>query len=86
MAKFKAEGLKPGVSDILYLQPRGTYAYLAIEMKAQDRRNQKDGGVSLEQYEFLEEVEKNGGMALCCYSCDEALDAFYNYMNMKVKN
>lgn len=82
MAKFKAEGLQPGVADILYLQPRGEYSYLAIEMKAADKRNNKDA-VSPDQGEFLTEVNANGGMGEVCYGCDEALSIFSTYMSMK---
>lgn len=82
MNKFKAEGLQPGVADILYLQPRGEYSYLAIEMKAADKRNNKDA-VSPDQGEFLTEVNANGGMGEVCYGCDEALSIFSTYMSMK---
>ena len=82
MNKFKAEGLQPGVADILYLQPRGEYSYLAIEMKAADKSNNKDA-VSPDQGEYLTEVNANGGMGEVCYGCDEALSIFSTYMSMK---
>ncbi len=81
VAKFKAEGMGAGVSDILYLQPRGEYAYLAIEMKAADKRTSK-GAVSDEQMEFLEEVNAAGGMGEVCYGADEAMEIFERYMSM----
>lgn len=82
MNKFKAEGLQPGVSDILYLQPRGEYNCLAIEMKAQDKRNDKDA-VKPEQAEFLEAVNASGGLGEVCYGCAEALQVFDVYMRME---
>lgn len=82
MNKLKAEGLQPGVSDILYLQARGEYNCLAIEMKAQDKRNSKDA-VTPEQIEFLEAVNANGGLGEVCYGCDEALAIFETYMQME---
>lgn len=81
--KFKAEGFRQGVSDLLYLQPRGPYNYLAIEMKALDRKNKKDA-VSPEQLEFLSAVSCNGGMSWTCYGCDEALEVFSAYMSYPV--
>ncbi|MDD2920987.1 MAG: VRR-NUC domain-containing protein [Anaerolineales bacterium] len=84
MNKFKAEGLQPGVADILYLQPRGEYNCLAIEMKAQDKRNDKDA-VKPEQAEFLEAVNASGGMGEVCYGCDEALRVFEAYMQMEAR-
>ena len=80
--KMKAEGLKPGVADIIYLQPRGAYSCLAIEMKAQDKRNVKDA-VSPEQSNFLEAVNAAGGIGEVCYGCDEALKIFEAYMRME---
>lgn len=84
MNKLKAEGLQPGVADILYLQPRGEYNCLAIEMKARDKRNDKDA-VSPEQAEFLEAVNASGGWGEVCYGCDEALQIFEAYMRMDAK-
>jgi hypothetical protein len=84
IAKFKKEGMKPGVSDILYLQPRGGFAYLAIEMKAQDKRNAADA-VKPEQVEFLEAVKQAGGMGAVCFGCDEALTIFTRYMSLPVR-
>lgn len=80
MNKFKAEGLLPGVADILYLQPRGDYAYLAIEMKARHKSE-----VSDEQTEFLEAVNGAGGIGEICFGCDEAIRIFELYMSMPVK-
>ena len=82
MNKFKAEGLQPGVADVLYLQPRGEYSCLAIEMKAQDKRNDKDA-VSDDQREFLEAVNAAGGLGEVCYGCEEAMKIFEAYMQME---
>jgi hypothetical protein len=84
MGKFKAEGLQPGVSDVLYLQARGGYSCLAIEMKAQDKRNSKDA-VSADQAEFLEAINASGGVGEVCYGCDEALAIFATYMSMEAQ-
>ena len=84
MAKFKAEGLLPGVADALYLQPRGDYAYLAIEMKAIDKRNDSDA-VTEDQTEFLAAVNGAGGLGEVCYGCDEAIRIFELYMGLPAR-
>lgn len=82
MAKFKAEGMSAGVADVLYLQPRGEYSCLAIEMKAKDRRNVADA-VSKEQAEFIAAINGSGGIGEVCYGCEEALQVFDAYMKME---
>lgn len=84
MAKFKKEGLQVGVADILYLQPRGDYNCLAIEMKAIDKRNHADA-VTESQEEFLQAVNGAGGLGEVCYGCDEALKIFDFYMSLPVR-
>ncbi len=84
MNKFKREGFRPGVADLIYLQPRGPYNCLAIEMKATDQRNLKNGGLSPQQAEFLAAVNANGGTGETCYGCDEALNIFAWYMSLPI--
>lgn len=83
MEKMKAEGLTPGVSDILYLQPRGPYSFLAIEMKRADKRNRKDGGLRPDQIEFLSSARATGAYCKVCYSADEAEQTFDTYMGFQ---
>lgn len=85
MEKMKAEGLTPGVSDILYLQPRGPYSYLVIEMKRADQRNRKNGGLRDDQIEFLDAATVAGGYCNVCYSADEAERIFDAYMGFNLK-
>lgn len=82
MEKMKAEGLTPGVSDILYLQPRGKYCYLAIEMKRADKRNRKQGGLRDDQVAFLNAASLAGAFFAVCYSADEAERVFDAYMEL----
>lgn len=82
MEKMKAEGLTPGVSDILYLQPRGPYSYLVLEFKRSDQRNRKNGGLRDEQRVFLNAVSLAGAFFAVCYSADEAERAFDAYMEL----
>jgi hypothetical protein len=85
MAKLKREGFKNGVSDMLYLQPRGPYPYLAFEFKKQSRRGERDGGLSESQVEFLRAVSGAGGLAAVCYGSEEAEKVFADYMALPVK-
>ena len=77
----KREGFKKGVADILYLQPRGKFSYLAIELKTEKRYKEKNRGVEPNQEIFLDAVRKNGGRALVCYGAEEAVDAMLEYMD-----
>lgn len=82
--KHKKEGAVRGVSDILYLQSRGGYSFFAIEMKRSDRRNQKDGGLTESESEWIETARANNGFVSVCYTADEALREFSIYMNFPV--
>jgi len=84
MNKMKGEGLNPGVSDILYLQARGDqYTFLAIELKTPARRNEKYGGLSQEQLEFIDAANRGGGSAHVCFGADEAINIFDSYMQLE---
>ena len=80
---LKAEGVRPGVSDILYLQARGDYNCLAMEFKAPSRYKEKRGGVTDEQENFLLGVIKGGGRAVVCYGADVAINVFDAYMKLE---
>ncbi len=84
-AKMKAEGLRDGVPDVWLPVPRmdwsnNKYAALVIEMKIEKRRNQKDGGCSEEQLEWLDYLNKAGYKAVVCYSWIEARDTIIEYL------
>src|ERR1044072_1693860 len=81
--KLEREGFRKGVSDVLYLQARGKYHYLALEMKTKGRRREKDGGLSLEQVGFNLAVSMAGGLSFVCYGADEASEAFDRYMSLE---
>lgn len=83
--KHQKEGAVRGVSDILYLQARGGYSFLAIEMKRSDRRNKKDGGLTADEKEWIETAKTNGGFVRVCYNADEAINCFAEYMEMPVR-
>lgn len=85
MEKMKAEGLTPGVADILYLQPRGHYSFLALEFKRADKRNRHQGGLRDDQIKFLNAASLAGAFFSVCYSADEAVRAFDAYMELNLK-
>lgn len=80
--KFKAEGFRTGVADIIYMQARGIFSGLTIEMKRSDKRGVKNGGMSDDQIEFQEQARKAGNVAVTCYTADEAFTVFQNYMKL----
>jgi len=84
-AKLKKEGFVNGVSDLLYLQPRGPYHYLALEMKTEGRRREREGGLSPDQLEFIQSVSMAGGFPVVCYGAEEAIASFANYMSFETK-
>ena len=88
-AKSKAEGLRNGVFDIFLPVPIQTqwakqYAGLYIEMKIEKHRNQKNGGCSDEQLEFMEFAERMGYYCKVCYNWIEARDILRQYLELNV--
>lgn len=80
IAKYKSEGWVNGVADLLYLQPRGEYAFLALEMKTPARAKEKHGGASEEQLEWLKAARAAGAMAEICHGSEYAFEVFSKYM------
>jgi len=73
---LKAEGVKPGVSDLCLPFPAGTYHGMYLEMK-------KPGGkLSKEQKEFLEFVKDAGFYTGVAYGYDEAVQHIEYYMGL----
>ena len=88
-AKMKAEGLRDGVPDICLpvsyepfdIQLENRYHGLYIELKIEKRRNQKNGGCSDEQLEWLAYLNEAGYKAMVCYGWEEAREAIKEYLN-----
>jgi hypothetical protein len=80
--KYRHEGLKPGVADLHYLQPRGQYPYLVIEMKRSDKKNIRNGGLTDDQMQYLTAARKAGAFVRVCYGAEEAVAALGEYMEM----
>lgn len=78
MNALKAEGLKPGVSDLFLMVARGGYHGLFIEMK--DKGKTKCS-VSDTQWEHIRAAREQGYMAEWCAGFDKAKDLITEYMN-----
>ncbi len=61
---------KPGVSDILGILPNGRF--LAIEVK------KPKGRLSEHQVQFIDDINKNKGLAFVAYSIDDVQTTFKN--------
>lgn len=72
--QMKAEGVKPGVSDVFLPMPGRRYAGLYIEMKT------TNGEVSEKQAEFLTFVSSVGYSAYVCWSWIEAVEVIEAYL------
>jgi len=81
MGKYFDEGLNVGVADLHYDQPRGQYTKLVIEFKREDRRKDKNGGLSDDQATYLTRIRPYAYTAVC-YTTDEALTVFNWYMSL----
>ena len=76
---MKAEGLKPGISDLCLPAARRDYHGLYIEMK-------KSGGkikdVSEGQNEFLAYLETEGYLGVVCFGAVDAIDQLKWYLEI----
>lgn len=75
-AKLKAEGVRPGVHDYLWLYRAGGYAGLTIELKAGKNTASK------EQREFAEFVAANGYKTVVARGWEEAWRAVCDYAGL----
>jgi len=74
-SRMKAEGVRPGVSDIFLPEPVGIYHGLFIEMK------RKDGGEeSKEQKTFGASMRRKGYGYACCHGWEAARDVITAYL------
>jgi len=88
--KFVGTGIRSGVPDIFLptVQPnekfKTYYAGCFIEMKAEKRRGQKNGGVEENQIEYMEYLASSGYYCKVCYSWTEARDTLIAYLEGKL--
>lgn len=74
-ARYKASGLRSGVSDLILLIPKGKYHALCIELKSEK------GKLSDNQKEWLILAEMQGNYCIVCYSFDEFVLQINSYLN-----
>src|SRR6266567_1078376 len=78
--RMVAEGVRSGISDIYLPYPKFDtaiecwYHGLYIEMKIEKRRNQKLGGLSDDEIEFINYASSVGYKVAVCYGWIEARD------------
>jgi hypothetical protein len=74
-ARFKAEGVRPGVPDLMIAYPARGYHGLFIELK-----KRKGGRLTPAQNDWLTKLEDVGYFTKCCYGWDEARELIEWYM------
>lgn len=73
-ARLKAEGVRPGVTDLILLVPRGGFPALCIELKT------KRGKASDLQTEWQEAARKAGSKVITIRSIDEFINEINEYL------
>lgn len=81
-AQLKAQGVKPGVADVMLPVKRSTWSGLYVELKRPQERPVRAGrgGVSDEQTEFGLFVQVQGFGFVVCYGWDEAARIIEQYL------
>ena len=74
-AHLKAQGVTPGVSDLILLVPSGQYHGACIEMKA------GKGQLTDKQHEWLKVAGKQGYYVAICWSVDEFIETIHDYFS-----
>lgn len=75
-SKLKAEGVRPGIPDLLLAYPNNQYHGLFIEMK-----KQKGGVVSEYQKNCIKLLNDAGYHAIICHGWLDAKEAIEQYLN-----
>lgn len=75
--RLKAEGTKPGVSDLILLLPNDRYAGLCLEFK---RSGETWSAVRMSQREFLYQAERDGYAAAVAFGFDHGKELMDRYL------
>lgn len=73
---LKRMGIKAGVSDIFIARASKGFHGLWIELKS------KGGKLSPKQKEFIENMNREGYLAVCRYGSEEAIATIKEYLNL----
>lgn len=76
--RLKAEGLKPGIPDMMFAVPRGPYHGAFIELKVGRNKPTK-----LQKQCHLN-LRAQGYFVAVCYGCWEAMDTLKGYLALEV--
>jgi len=76
--KLRAEGLTPGVPDLIIAEARGSYNACAVEMKSEK------GKLSVEQSEILHDLMERGWYTIIAYGFDQAKEQITKYLDVTV--
>lgn len=96
--RYKAMGGRAGVLDlfipVIVTVPASikdsiltfphNYAGLWVEMKAPNRKNEKDGGMSKEQVKFAQDIELCGNKWVVCHTAKQAIDEITKYLGVEI--
>ena len=77
-ARFKKQGVKAGVSDVVQPLPRGKYCGLYIEMK----RSTGQTHVTAAQNDFITAMREAGYKAVICHGFEEAKSTIEDYLKL----
>lgn len=77
-ASLKRQGLQKGVPDLCLPVARGGYHALYIEMK------RKGGKPSREQLQWIEDLKKQGNLAVVCEGWEQAAETIKKYMEERL--
>lgn len=75
-AKLKRMGVRKGIPDVLFLQPRGEYTFFVGDMKWGKNR------LTAEQKAWFEMFSQSGAFCTVAYSAGEMYDQFVAYLRM----
>ena len=78
---LKAEGMTPGVADVLFLSARGGYFGLALEFKRMDKEKEKGNGLSEGQVEFLDAARMEGFKTEVAFGDEHGRKLVQDYLN-----
>ena len=78
--RLKAQGVKPGVPDLLLFWASGRFVGLALELKRPSRRRERDGGVAPAQARWLDHLEAQGWCCVIAWDWQEAATEIVRYL------
>jgi hypothetical protein len=80
---LKAEGLRPGVPDVMLPVARGCFTGLAIEFKKPDKLKKPEGKLSQDQIEYIDQLVNEGWLVCVLDDVEEAIRIVKNYLGIK---